>query len=586
MGQLIPEDTLTRVRQSTDIVDLIGYYVPLRRSGKSFKGLCPFHDEKTPSFHVNVERQTYHCFGCGTSGDVFSFLMAQEKLGFLDAVRELADRAGISIDRPDPRAAAEESRRAELMRAIEWATRFFETTLRTPEGASARQYLKSRSISPEIATSFRLGFAPNRWDGLLSKARQAGLSTEVLRDAGLVAAGREPGAWYDRFRGRLTFPIFDLRGRPVAFGARTLDGSEPKYLNSPETSLFSKGRILYGLHAARESAQRERRIAIVEGYTDVLLAHQCGYASVAATLGTALTRDHARLVRRFAEDVRLVYDADEGGERAAERGIEIFLEEGLEVRVAALPNGLDPCDLLVRDGLEAFRAAVDSARDYVEHAIETTARRHDLATVSGRAAAAEALLGLVRKLSDPIRRDLVIRRIANETHVSEAALRDRLAADRKKAAPSKARERGATATATPPRRRAEEDLVAWILARPERVPDVAGSLSTEGVESDLASILEAAFSLARRGEVPTSDRLLLAVESDEARLLVSALLAREGADGLEDRRFDDAVLALKRREQRARLSRMRHTGLEALKKGDSEAIDDWLRATQRELRES
>ncbi|MBI1852845.1 MAG: DNA primase [Planctomycetes bacterium] len=584
LGQFIPEDTLSQVRSANDVVELIGSYVPLKRSGSSWKGLCPFHEEKTPSFSVNPQRQTYHCFGCGASGNAISFVMAVEKLTFVDAVRSLADRAGIRIQPQGPREAAEASRRAAISSTVEWATKYFEETLWSSAGVDARKYLLSRGIAATTARTYRLGFALPSWDGLLRAARGFGISQDLLAGAGLVIP-RENGGCYDRFRARLVFPIFDVQGRPIAFGARSLDGSEPKYLNSPETELFSKGRVLYGLHVAGEAARKGSLLAIGEGYTDVIMAHQLGFAPMVATLGTALTRDHARLVRRFAEDVRLVYDADEGGERASERGIEIFLEEGLEVRIATLPDGLDPCDLLVRDGsADSFRAAIDGARDYVEYAIDAAQKRHDTTTVSGRAAAAESLLEIVRRLGDPIRRDLVVRRISDALGVSETALRQKLAEKSSKTAPRPASQES-DGPVESPRRRWESELVAQLFAMPTRLPSVAAELTAEGLEEkDLSSVLESALAIARSGETPTADRLLLALEDDGARRLAASLLAHEWLPGTEEKQFDGAVGALRQRQKKMRLERLRASRLEAASRGDLSAVEGWLRETESELR--
>jgi DNA primase len=580
VGQFIPEDTLAQVRSANDVVELIGSYVPLKRSGSSWKGLCPFHDEKTPSFNVNPQRQTYHCFGCGASGNVISFVMEMEKLAFVDAVRSLADRAGIRIEPRSPREAAEASRRSALLSTVEWAARFFENTLWSTAGVEARKYLHSREIAAATARTYRLGFAPAGWDGMLRAAGDAGIARDLLAEAGLVIA-KDGGGHYDRFRARVIFPIFDVQSRPIAFGARSLDGSEPKYLNSPETPLFSKGRVLYGLHVAGEAARKGGLLAIGEGYTDVIMAHQKGFPSIVATLGTALTRDHAKLVRRYAEDVRLVYDADDGGERASERGIEVFLEEGLEVRVASLPEGLDPCDLLVREGgLDAFRSAIDGARDYVDYAIDAAHRRH-APTLAGRASAAENLLGIARRLSDPIRRDLVLRRIADAFGITESALRSKLGS----VAAAKPAATRAAAVVPEPRRRFEAELVAALLALPKRLPSVASDLGAEGLESpDLTTVLAAALDLARRGEEPTADRLILHLDDDDTRRLAASLFAHEWFPGTEERQFEGAVGALRQRQKKLRLERLRASRLEAADRGDMDAVESWLRETESELR--
>ena len=332
----IPDDVLDSIRQATDIVELVGRYVPLQRSGHDFKARCPFHQEKTPSFYVVPDKEMWTCFGCHKGGNVFSFLMEREGLTFLEAVRQLAGAAGITIDSTaSPEAAAQASRLGRLREVCDWACRRFQAGLRWKEGARAREYLKGRGMTGETANLFRLGYAPAGWDNLLGAASREGIGEQDLLDAGLVIArdgGR--GGSYDRFRDRVVFPIQDAQGRVIAFGARTLADEEPKYLNSPETPLFTKGRHLYALHLAKKEMLRTGEGAVMEGYTDVILTHQAGWPVAVAGLGTALTREQAALASRYVKKLYLVYDGDAAGLRAAERAIPEFLPEAIETRVA------------------------------------------------------------------------------------------------------------------------------------------------------------------------------------------------------------------------------------------------------------
>jgi len=338
----MPDDDLKeRIRAAVDIVTVIGERIPLKKAGRNFVARCPFHQEKTPSFNVNPERQIYHCFGCGAGGDVFSFLMEHDKVSFPEALRTLAAKAGIALpDRQSARARTNEQARDIYYRANALAREYFIAALNDPaKGEAARRYLERRGLTKETIATFGLGFAPDAWDGFMSYARPKGLSYEVLANAGLLVQN-EQGRFYDRFRGRVMFPVVNDSGRTVAFGARTLDpAGEPKYLNSSESPVYQKGRILYGLYHARDAIRQENSVLIVEGYMDVLQLMQAGIRNVVATCGTALTREHGAILRRYADRIILLFDGDEAGIRAASRAGDVLLEAGIEGHVALLPGG-------------------------------------------------------------------------------------------------------------------------------------------------------------------------------------------------------------------------------------------------------
>jgi len=357
---------LEEIRARTDIIGLVNARVPLKRMGSTFKACCPFHKEKTPSFHVNPARQTYHCFGCGAHGDVFKFLMTQDGLSFMDAVRTLADRAGVALAVETDYAAEE---RNILLAIHAEAAAFYRRCLRqTPEAAVAREYLASRKLSDEIAERFGIGYAPQAKDTLLRWGEKHGFRPETLIAAGLLAPPNSPDRpddYYDRFHGRLMFPICDVQGRVVAFSARVLDpNSHPaKYVNSPETPIFVKSRVLYALDKARSAIVKSpRREALVcEGQIDVIRCHSAGFDTAVASQGTAFTKEHVELLRKYADSVLLVFDGDPAGRKAALRTGNLFLEAGLPVRVAALPPGDDPDSLLRDKGPEAFREVLETA---------------------------------------------------------------------------------------------------------------------------------------------------------------------------------------------------------------------------------
>ncbi len=351
-------DLREEIRDRIDIVELVSQYVKLERAGKNFKGLCPFHTEKTPSFHVSPELNRFHCFGCGASGDVFGFLMRIEGLSFREAMRRLAERAGIEL-RTDslPQEAPDERDR---LRKIVFAANFFyrQALKRTP---AAQEYLIKRGLTPETVEAFELGYAPDGWDYLLRFLQKHNFSLEDAEMAGLLKAREDGSGYYDRFRNRITFPIHDASGRAVAFGARTMGSDEPKYLNSPETPLFEKRNTFYGWHKARGAILQQRAAIIVEGYLDLIMLHQYGFAHSLATLGTAFTEDHAARLKRLAERVYLMFDSDSAGIRAALRAGEALLGAGIPTLVVSLPQGEDPDSLLRAQGAEALQRTLEAA---------------------------------------------------------------------------------------------------------------------------------------------------------------------------------------------------------------------------------
>jgi DNA primase len=428
----IPEDVLDTVRSSVDLVELIGRYAPLKRSGRTYKACCPFHEEKTPSFVVWPQTGIWKCFGCGRAGNAYGFLMEKEGVSFREAAEQLARAAGITIEDDDPGARRQASRRTRLREACEWACRFFETWLRRPEGRGAVDYLKRRGITGETAQRFRLGYAPPGWEGLLRDGASSGFDEDLLVEAGLLVR-RDPddrrrgSGVYDRFRDRLVFPIADGQGRVIAFGARALGDAEPKYLNSPETPLFTKGRHLYALHLARPEMMRSGEGGVMEGYTDVVMAHQCGWPVAVAGLGTALTPQQASLVARHVKRLYLLYDGDAAGRAAAARAIPSFLPADIEARVALLPPGRDPCDILVEGGVEALRGHLDAAPEAFDHLLAAGGEAEDASSVAGRARAVDEALDALRGVTSQVRLALYLDRIADHLSVPREAVGARFA---------------------------------------------------------------------------------------------------------------------------------------------------------------
>ncbi|MCK6459652.1 MAG: DNA primase [Planctomycetes bacterium] len=541
----IPEEVIRAIEESVDIVDVVSRYVTLKKSGRNFKGLCPFHEEKTPSFTVFPESRRFKCFGCGEGGGVFSFLMKRGNLRFLEAVEDLAREANIPLPReePDPGEAERIRLRTDALRALEFATGFFAAVLARDAGRRAREYLAKRAFAPETLSAFRVGYAPDEMEALLGYARQKGIALDALVAAGLVRRN-DRGNFFDMFRGRVTFPIHDLRGRVIGLGARALGDEQPKYLNSPDGPLFHKSREMYGLHLAREAARVAGRLLVVEGYTDVMHCHQAGLAEVAAGLGTALTRENAQQLRRFGVPVFLVFDGDEAGLKAAERAAETLLAEQVDGAVALLPPGQDPADVIVASGRGPIDAAVEHATDLWTYRMERAVARYGLGTLDGREKAARELVQVVGKIADPMRQEVAFKLLAERTGVPESTLRSEIKAPRAAPGAGAPRTDASSAWIEAERhvlRAGLEDTGLWdrveVLYPPERFRD-------EGLR-----FVAAAFSdLHRRGESVTREGLLsVLADKDEA---IRALQALEPA--ADARRHAESFLARLAEKERLR----------------------------------
>jgi DNA primase len=414
MAARYSQELIDQVRAASDIVAVISERIPLKRAGRNFRALCPFHQEKSPSFNVNPERQIYHCFGCGAGGNVISFLMEHDKLSFPEALRELADRAGIALPRATGAGAADEDPIYEANRA---AARFFQECLAGDGGEAARAYVRSRGLRDETVRAFGIGFAPPGWDGLIRAAGRDGIQPPLLEEAGLVVR-RDGGGWYDRFRDRLVFPLELPGGRVVGFGGRSLGDQEPKYLNTPETRVYHKGRFLYGLAHSRTVIRAAREAILVEGYMDLASLHEAGFQNAVASAGTALTPDQAGAVAKLADKAFVAYDGDDAGTAAAVKASELLVARGLKVRLVRLPGGADPDSFVRERGAAAFRDALAGASDFIDFVVALHAPR----TSEAREAAARTLLETVARIEDPLKADLMLEKVASVLSMGRAAL--------------------------------------------------------------------------------------------------------------------------------------------------------------------
>lgn len=486
------DDIIQRVRDASDIVSVVGEYVPLKKAGSSYKGLCPFHSEKSPSFIVSPSRHSFHCFGCGKGGNVITFVMEMEKMPFPEALRHLAGKAGVLLPTPQDSAQdVEVDRRRERMLALnELAGKLYHEKLLSAEGQGARDYYKARGFTKEMAVKFQIGFAPPGWDFLKNAAQKAGFTQEELLAAGLVVHHEEKNTYYDKFRNRLIFPVFNNYDKIIAFGGRTLgEDAGPKYLNSPETLLFKKGETLYLLNAARDGIRRVGFVLVVEGYFDALALHLHGFDNAVATLGTALTAQHGPLVKRYTKDVVFSYDADTAGQAAVLRGFEPLMQAGLNVKVLVLPDAKDPDEYLRKHPKEELAGLIEKAPDFFRWWAASLAKKMPDARKEELIRELETFVPVLAQLGDEVSVQAACAAIESELSLDNRDLLTLVNIDRKKGG---ARRMGAGGPAAPntvlvsskPKGDGSEEIESDFLAllteeRGEFVPWAANELSPQ-----------------------------------------------------------------------------------------------------------
>jgi DNA primase len=565
------ETTLSAIKNAVDIVALVGEYLTLRRVGTRYKALCPFHDDKNPSFECNPERQSYKCWSCGARGDIFDFVMNRERVDFTEALRMLAQRAGVTLERSTATAVlAPGPSKTDLFEVNAWAEEVFGNALAGSN--EVIDYLQKRGLTRESAARFHLGHAPAERGWFLAQAKRKRFTMELLEEAGLVSQSSEsPGIWRERFRGRLIFPIHDEQSRTLGFGGRILPEIEramaaqgkhiAKYLNSPETALFHKRTILYGADLARNAVRQAGWVAVVEGYTDVIAAHQVGLSTVVGTLGTAIGEDHIRSLLRLADKAKvvLVFDGDEAGQSAADRALEFFLASELDLRVLSLPVNLDPCDFILKEGADAFRRLIEEAVDPLAYLLGRAAARFSLDSIEGSRRAAEWVVGILSRVPQNGRPDFefkkakVLDTLSFRLHVPLATLTNMLRQSRRPGSAPHRNPDGVTASpnrtpagseqsATPsqplgsgstaPVRQTELDqndleLIRIIVNEPTAIARLIPRLAVDTLrDAPLRAILQAGYDLQREGQIPSYENLMIRIDDRAVRGLVVDLVSQ------------------------------------------------------------
>ncbi len=576
---MIPEATLREIQDRLSIVDVVGGYVSLRKAGRVFKALCPFHAEKTASFVVYPEKQFFICYGCGAGGDAFTFVMKQERLEFSEAAELLAEKAGVEIAQGGGRAGGRKKSQ-ELFQAQEIAAAFFQDQLKNaPEAEAARTYLRKRGLDPAAWDVFRLGYAPSRWDGLLQHAGKAGVTPQILEKGGLVMARGGGEGWYDRFRDRVMFPVIDVRGRTIAFTGRVFrEGDDgPKYMNSPETDLYVKGRVLYGLNLAAAEIREKDFCIVVEGNLDMIMPYLNGIRNVVAPMGTSLTEQQIKLLQRYTRNVVIVYDGDAAGEAATLRGLDLCLEAEMRVKIAALPAGMDPDSLIRKQGVEAFAGVLQKSRDLFDYRIELLLRQYDPKEMEGRIRICQDLLPTLKRVPNAIQRGEYVRRLAEILGLDERVLWTELERVRLDRSPAQA---GRAAAAPEPVRTSamspEELLAGLLLEDPSRAVQLQGQLDLEdlqdpGVRQLVGWMIERADHPETQGD---SRAFLngLSESSGEWENRIARWLAWADSMQEKERTFSDVVEKIHALKRQAEMEKIRSSIRQAEESGDHEMV--------------
>ncbi len=585
-GRGFSDAVIRAIRERVDLLEFIGTYVSLRRTGQNAVGLCPFHAEKRPSFTVSASKQLYHCFGCGAGGDLFAFVMQRESVSFPEAVQWLARKAGVAL--PTSETSGVDRRRQMLYDIHVAAAEHFRRRLTGREGEAARRYLQSRRLTAESLDGFGLGYAAASWDDLLTALSARKWTAAQIQDAGLAVPRAQGGGWYDRFRHRLICPIRDAHGQVVAFGGRVLDDALPKYLNSPDTPIFTKGRQLFALDRARQAVATHGVLVVVEGYFDVIAAHQTGFTNVVATLGTALTPAHLDTIRRLVTRVCLVFDPDAAGVRAAMRTVDLFAPLDLRVDVASLPAGKDPDRVIHEDGPEAFRDALERSVSLTEFVLNHLVPPGDYRGTETKKTAASRALPVLAKLVNAIDRDHYLRWLADRIRVSESSLREELHRGRTGAAATASRPSGDRRSATPAPARAWPRAEAIVAAAVVQGRLAAGLLATVSDDALTDETLRSVVALARETVGSRDGDLALVLRDravNEGRDEVAAALAKLATHDFvgddPEQEIHDCVVAIRIGQRQRRVDELPR----AIERCEVQGDADEARRLQGELRQ-
>jgi len=530
-------DLLEEIRNRCDIVDIISEYVHLKPAGKGFKGLCPFHGEKTPSFMVSAEKQLFHCFGCGEGGNVFNFLMKYEKISFFEAVKMLAQKSGVPLPVDEEKEDILHKKKERLYKLNDLVANYYrECLFRTNQGKKIINYLKKRGINDTSVERYRLGYAPPGWDVLTNFLKKKGYTYEELIRAGLIKKSKIEGKYIDYFRDRIIFPIFNLSGKVIGFGGRVLDDSLPKYINSPETLVYNKGSNLYSLNFAKEDTRKKNYIIIVEGYTDVLITQQYEFDNVAASLGTALTNKQIDLIKRFTDAVLIAYDADSAGNMATLRSLDLLVKAGLEVKVIDLPQGYDPADFLIKKGRRAFQNLIDRSLSLIDYRLKLLYSKYSIENIEGKVKIVKEILPTLSVIGNEVELRAQTKKISEELKLSEEAILIEL--KRYKRGSRDSSQNFIKLNSESGNIKAEKILIGCMLENEKIARDILKRLKAEDFSVPLHRQIVAAIEKnLKDAKMIDSQKVIDCLNNDEAAKLISKILMEETVT------FDEKIIS-------------------------------------------
>lgn len=586
---LIPEDIIAQVIDRCDIVEIISSHVPLKKAGRSFKGNCPFHHEKTPSFVVNPDKQIFHCFGCGVGGNVVGFVMKQDRLEFPEAIRMLAKSVNVVIPQTKGGNVQTTNMRQLVFKVNDSAAQYFHKNLLFDKGKpakEARAYLKKRKISLETAEQFQLGFAPDQWEGLIGHLRDKGISLNLMEKAGLIIPRDNGQGYYDRFRNRIIFPILDTQAHYRAFGARALESDKEdkvtaKYINSPETVVYVKGQHLYGFHLAKQAIGQEDFVIIVEGYVDCIMPYQAGVINIVASLGTALTVEQIRLLHRYTKNVVMLFDMDPAGESAMLRSFDTLIEEGMSVKVARLAERHDPDSFICEYGVEAFRGKIGEAQTLFEYKLDILMNRYEVKAIEGKARISGEMLQTVDKFDNAVLRAEYVKRLAQALTVPEQALATELKKIRQMTGEKKVfgKNNDPKVPVVKQLRVVESDILKLLLEEESFVAATKDELSVSDFQDEqIREVISKIYDLFEAGREINGANLINSFEDQEMQHMISKLMAREGmVFGDKKKMHRDYVIRMKKDRATLRMKEIQGQISEAEQGGDQDRLDALLK---------
>ena len=549
MGGYIPDELIEEIRVRSDIVEVISDRVLLKKSGANYKGLCPFHSEKTPSFIVSSAKQIFHCFGCNEGGNVYQFVMKIENISFPDSVLLLARRYGINITDQKIKG-VNSSQKNTLYDVNAMAAEFFQRQLSDlPQGNTAREYLRKRGINEDTIESFKIGYSSSLWDGVHQFLKKKGISTDIQNSAGLIKERENGGGYVDRFRERIIFTISDSEGRVVGFGGRILNDtdSRPKYLNSPETLVYKKGNILYGLNITKDSIRKSKEAFLVEGYFDLITVYQHGIKNIIATSGTALTEDHARILRRYTDTVTLVFDGDEAGRNASDRGGIVLLNGGVKVKVISLPYGNDPDNFIREKSGEGFFNIARESKTFMEYIINKAIAESDLKSLDEKIRCINSIIPFLSIINNSVERSIYLSLLAEKTGVSEKAIMDEMNNKVSEDRIQKTEDRNSALRTPHSHNKAERILVQLMLLDNKNIEKIKRHISIDDFkDNDLTEIASVLFTLSNSNDNITISHIMDMLSGERLKKLVSEMVFEDIEYQEVDKNIGDCIRYIKK----------------------------------------